>query len=127
MENEMDLLDKLKGALTDDHPESILDDLGLDYTEIETEGWSDEGKYQTNYSIFKIDGRYFGFCHSRSGSHYTDWYHQTDDVDELPRFEGSETLTVPITKLTEEMKNHVMDALNEAGITFTLTKEEGWK
>jgi hypothetical protein len=42
---------------------------------IEKDGWEDDGKWSSNYYVFKYKGKFYGIDDYRSGSYYTDYYY----------------------------------------------------
>lgn len=81
-----EMLDKLKELVKnsdDTCAEFLLDDSGIPYKVYEEEEWIDEGKYQLNCFYVEIEGKYYGFSQSRSGSYYSDYYYSIDDVWEF--------------------------------------------
>ncbi|WP_185183791.1 hypothetical protein [Bacillus subtilis] len=62
---------------------------------IEEADWSDEGKYSSSEIIFKLDGKYYSFGVSRSGSYFSYYEYEYDtDVIEVEQV----TETIKITK-----------------------------
>ena len=67
----------------DTDAECLLDSNKISYTLYEEEEWVDEGKYQHSCLYVEIEGKYYGFSQSRSGSYYSDYYYSIDDVWEF--------------------------------------------
>jgi hypothetical protein len=81
-----ELLEKMNSIVGQDtHAESALEDLGLLYAEVEEGEWEDEGKYQYQYNVFGIEGRYFGINTSRNGSYFSDYNYTIDSVEEVKK------------------------------------------
>lgn len=102
----------------------------LDYEEIEEYDWEDCGKTQSGGGIYQVTLPcgyviYIETSESRSGSHFTDWYHIIDDVNVVPYFKGTEELTVNFTfegssGNAEEILT-ILSKLDKIGHTFTST------
>lgn len=77
------MLEKLKELISksdDESAEYLLDKNSIKYEVVNEENWIDDGKYQYRCFGVKIEGKYYSFHESRSGSYYSDWYNQIDDV-----------------------------------------------
>jgi len=88
------MLEKLKKLVKerdDVHPESLLDKAGIDYEEVYDSGWEDEGKYQLSEIVYNIKNTNYLFLVRRSGSYFSDYYYQIDEVYEAE--EVTETVT----------------------------------
>jgi hypothetical protein len=61
------------------------DEDNLIYKYIEASEWEQNGKYQFIDVVFQdpSDGKYYSFSTGRSGSPFTDWYYELDDVSEV--------------------------------------------
>ena len=86
-------LDQLKEHIKkhlDSYGEGFIgeDELPEDFQLVDTEDWTQEGKYQHCFEVFKDpEGNYFGINNSRSGSYHTDWHYQEPYVSQLKRVE----------------------------------------
>ena len=79
-----ELLDQLKTLLgKEDNPECAVDSLDINYTLVQDIEWDDDGKYQNGMIVIDVEGRFFAIGGSRSGSYFTDWHHNIDDVSEV--------------------------------------------
>ncbi len=70
------------------------DELPEDFTLVEEDGWTQEGKYQYTYAVYKDgEGNYFQIQNTRSGSYHTDWYYQEPYIQQVKRVEKVVTKT----------------------------------
>jgi hypothetical protein len=120
------VLKRLQDAVaksSDESAECMIDGLELEYDEVEDEGWDDDGKYSFNYVIYKIEGKYYGFCQTRSGSYFTDYYYSVDEVQELPKKEDETIFTITSNSVDVE---DVISALNDCDFEYKKTFVKGW-
>lgn len=119
----MDILDKLKELVKhseDELPECMLDAAGIEYKEVSDIDWQCERKYDYgNYDV-EIEGRFFSFSVSRTGSYYTDYYRSIDDVVEYkPDTRYHVNFTFPSKEVAKEfinwMSNHGEQTMWESG------------
>ena len=54
---------------------------------IETSNWEDDGKYSYCDVIFKYDSKIYLWTITRSGSYFTDYYYDWEDIDSSKRKE----------------------------------------
>ena len=79
------MLQKLKELVNsscDQSAEQLLDKAGIKYEYVRESDWIDEGKFQHGELEVKIEGKNYIFYQSRSGSYYTEYYYDVDDVEE---------------------------------------------
>lgn len=60
-----------------------IDDLPEQMSEVEDDGWTDDGKYSHTSAIYKDDQEppnYFQINNSRSGSYFSDYDYSTPEV-----------------------------------------------
>lgn len=116
-------LDELIKKSDDETIDCILDGAGIEYEEIEDSGWTDEGKYSYREVVMKIEGKYYEFTCSRSGSYYSDYYNSVDSVGEVVKVEDTQTITIICNPIT---KNLIEGLLEDNGVEFSSTFAKGW-
>ena len=80
--NMLEQLQQLVAKSDDELPDDLLDENGIKYEEIEDTTWIDDGKYSYgNYDV-KIGEDYFSFSVSRSGSYYSSYFYDIQDVSQ---------------------------------------------
>ena len=52
---------------------------GRDFEIIEQGDWINDGKYQHQETIFRFKTKFYSIYAGRSGSHFTDWYYDSED------------------------------------------------
>ncbi len=82
MSNMLELLKEKLVGNTDSHPESFLDDTGIDYKEVAEVTWIDEGKYSHGSYLFSVGDEHFELSVSRSGSYHTDYYYDICEISQ---------------------------------------------
>lgn len=135
-----ELLAHIKGS-DDEHPDSILDEvytrLVKDYQLTEEIDWEDEDKYQYATFLYKVtladdSVHYISMDVSRSGSYYSDYYYSLDNVNVVPKFEGSQEIVISIKGINPELVNHIEEALESAlgsdcgEVSHKVNTYEGW-
>jgi len=108
-------LQKLVEQSDDESAEYLIDCTDIEYEVVEEGDWIDDGKYQHRNFDVKIDGKYYSFSESRSGSYYTDWYHSVPEVCEYtPDTRYHVTYTFPSKEVAKEFVSFISE--NEQGM-----------
>lgn len=76
------------------------DDEHEDLTEVESEGWEQDGKYQSCATVYRHEptGRFVCINQSRSGSYHSDWYYDDPTICEVVPEVVSITRYVPLPR-----------------------------
>jgi hypothetical protein len=53
------------------------------FTLVEQGEWVSDGKYDLCHWIFQHDNKFYQINDSRTGSYYSDYYHESEDWDDL--------------------------------------------
>ncbi len=61
----------------------ICEEYSEEFDVVEVSGWVDDGKYEFCTAIISDGTKYYRFCISRSGSNFTDWNYDWEDMDEI--------------------------------------------
>ncbi len=61
----------------------IFEEFSEDFIVVEVNDWVREGKYEVCTAVISDGVKYFKFDINRTGSYYTDWYYEWEDVDEI--------------------------------------------
>jgi len=76
---------------------SIAFDDGEDkFTIVDDSGWVSDGKYDLQDLVFEFEGKHYCLVHQRSGSYFTDYYHEVVEGDHdgvCPEVEKVEIVT----------------------------------
>jgi len=64
---------------------------------VEEGEWIQDGKCQYRSRIFEVDGKYWEYYQSRSGSPFTDWeYEESDEAIQVERKEVTRVIWEPV-------------------------------
>lgn len=70
------------------------DELPEDFTCVEDDDWTQDGKYQYHYAVYKdAEGNHFSIQNTRSGSYHTDWHYQEPFISAVKKVEKVVTKT----------------------------------
>jgi hypothetical protein len=84
----------------------------LDLILIEQSGWEQDGKYQSQDTIFQHDGKYYTISQTRSGSYFSEYHYEDMDIDSDGNIDCEEVFKTEVI-ISEWNRNNIKTDVDE--------------